>query len=81
MAGMVSNAREPGDDLRDARQRPEIGRELVLSRARPERRVDRCQVGGCQLRLAARSPRPLQAGAALLLPGVEPVVGGDPRDA
>jgi hypothetical protein len=80
MAGMVSNTREPGDDLRDARERPEIRRELVLSRARTERLVDLHQVGGVQSWLATCSPSRLQAGTALLLPRVEPVVGADPRD-
>ena len=78
MAGMVANPCQPLDDLGDARERPQIGREPVRARAGPQRALDGRELRRIQLRPPARAARPFEAGAALGFPRMEPVVGTHP---
>lgn len=75
MAGMVPHPQMPFDDRRDARQRPEIGRETLGSRALEQQALDRDELGAVELRLAPGSPGGAQRGQAAPLPGVVPATG------
>jgi hypothetical protein len=81
MAGMVADPGDLRDDIRHARQRPELGAEAMGPRADAQRALDRGQLLGRQLRFAAQSPRAFEPLPPLGAPRVEPVVRAHARDA
>lgn len=81
MARVVPHPREPLDDERDARQRPEFRGEAMSARALEQCRLDPRELRRLESRLAPRPARSFQAGAAFVLPGMKPDVGGGARRA
>lgn len=80
MAGVIADPREALDHRGHARQRPQIGAEVMRGGARAQGRVHPRQLPRVQPRLAAQPPRRLQAAAALLAPDLVPAVRGLPTD-
>jgi hypothetical protein len=80
MSRVMADLGKPLDDLRHPGQRPQIRLEARDLGPGPQRPLDLRQLRRPELRLAARSARGLQGPATVLLPGVKPVMGGDPRD-
>ena len=81
MARMMADLREPLDELRDPRQRPEIRTEPCDARAGAQGPVDLPQLRRGKFGLAARPPCRLEGPASVLLPRVIPVVRRHSRDA
>lgn len=81
MARVMPHLREPLDDVRHPRQRPEIGTEPRRARARTQGPFDLHHLRRGQLGFAPRAARRLEGRAAVRLPRVIPVVGRHPRDA
>ena len=79
MAGVVPHPGQSLDHRGDPRQGPQIGLEAVRFRPRADRPLHLCQLRPTQPRLAACAARPVEAGPALGLPGMEPVMGADAR--
>ena len=68
MPGMIVHAGHLLDDLRHARQRPQIGPEPVGTRPVPERGIHATTIGVRQSRPASRPPGAPQRGRAARLP-------------
>jgi len=70
--GVVADPRHALDDHRDARQRPEVGREAGGDRPAPQGGLDRGQLARRQPRFAPGPAGGLQAGSAARTPRVIP---------
>jgi hypothetical protein len=81
MARVMPHLREPLDDVRHPRQRPEIRTEPRDARARAQGPLDLRQLRRREFGFAPRPARRLEGRAAVRLPRVIPVVRRHPRDA
>lgn len=81
MARVMPHLREPLDDVRHPRQRPEIGTEPRDARAGAQGPLDLPQLRRGEFGFAPRPTRRLEGPAPVLLPRVIPVMRGHSRDA
>lgn len=81
MTRVVPHPRQPLDDQRHAWQRPQLCGEAMTPRALEQGGFDPRELRRLQPRLAPRTACGLQGGAAIVLPGMKPAVGGGARGA
>jgi len=79
MPRVVSHAGEARDDHGHARERPQLRGKAMSARALAQCGFDARELRRLESRLAPRPAGGLQGGAAIVLPGMKPVVGGSPR--
>lgn len=77
---MIVDPGQPGDDRRDARQRPEVGGEAVPSRPLKQRRLHPAQLAPVESWLPAQPTHRFQCLPASAAPPVIPLVRGLPTD-
>jgi hypothetical protein len=80
VARVVPDAREPIDDLGNARQRPDIGGKPLRARPGAQGLLHLRELRRIQLRLPPGPAGAFESRPAALFPGVVPVVRGDPGD-